>query len=136
MLAMPLDLATLLLVTGAVLGYQLLLGTTPSAWIGWAGAAAVGLGFGGSLPMLCAGLSLFGISIVRCAVYPRLPGFLLIGGGVALMFGWAYAPGFGRADSGPSVGWGVVMGAALVMVAAALADLDVLERQSHPRVMA
>jgi len=122
------DLATVALVLVALLGYQLAQASAPAAWLGWGGVAAVGLGFGGSLALLSAGLVLFGISIVRCGVHPRLPGWLLAGAGWALMVSVALAPGFGRAWANLSIGWSVVMGAALVVVAAALADLDVIER--------
>ena len=67
------DLATVALVLVALMGYQLAQSSAPSAWLGWSGVAAVGLGFSGSLPLICAGLMLFGISIVRCGVHPGLP---------------------------------------------------------------
>lgn len=123
-----LDLATAACVGMALLGYQLSQGAASSAWFGWAGLAAVGLGFGGSLALVSAGLVLFGVSIVRCRVHPPLPGRLLVAAGLTLMASVAWAPGFGRAWGNLSVGWSVVMGAALVVVAAALADLDVIER--------
>lgn len=122
------DLATVGLVLAALLGYQLTQGSSSAAWLGWAGIASVGLGFGGSLALVCAGLVLFGASIVRCGVHPRLPGWLLVGSGSVLMVSVAFAPGFGRAWANLSVTWSAVMGAALVVVAAALADLDVIER--------
>jgi hypothetical protein len=111
-----------------VLGYQLAQGTTPSAWIGWAGAAAIGMGFTGSLSLLCAGLALFGLAIVRCRVHPPLPGFLLIAGGVVLFMAQGFAPGFGKAHASPSPVWGALMGMALVAIAGAMADLDALHR--------
>ena len=122
------DLATVTLVLVALMGYQLAQSSAPSAWLGWSGVAAVGLGFSGSLPLICAGLMLFGISIVRCGVHPRLPGWLLLGAGWVLMVSVGLAPGFGRQWANLSAGWSAVMGAALVVVAAALADLDVIER--------
>lgn len=129
MVSMLLDLATLVLMTTAVLGYQLVQGDPPRAWVGWAGVAAVGLGFGGSLPLLCAGLVLFGLSVAWGGVFPRLPGWLLAAGGVVLMLGWTFASAFGRAYAEPSAWWEAAMGAGLIMIAAALADLDVLGRQ-------
>jgi membrane-bound ClpP family serine protease len=91
---------------------------------------AIGLGFGGTLSLVCAGLALFGVAMVRCGVHPRLPGLLLVSGGAVLLVAQAFAPGFGRAVSGTSPAWGVLMGLALVAVAGALADLDVLHRES------
>ncbi|HEV7148738.1 MAG TPA: hypothetical protein VGN48_17240 [Pedococcus sp.] len=133
MVAVLLDLATLVLMTTAVLGYQLIQDEMPRAWVGWAGVAAVGLGFGGSLPLLCAGLVLFGLSVTWGGVFPQLPGWLLVVGGLVLMMGWTYASNFGRAFARPSPWWEAAMGAALVMVAAALADLDVLGREQRTR---
>ena len=127
-LGVVVDLATVALVLVALIGYQLAQSSAPSSWLGWSGVAAVGLGFGGSLALLCAGLVLFGISIVRCGVHPRLPGWLLLGAGWVLMVSVTLAPGFGRQWANLSVGWSAAMGAALVVVAAALADLDVIER--------
>lgn len=122
------DLATVALVLVALLGYQFAQSSSTSAWLGWAGIASVALGFSGSLALVCAGLVLFGASIVRCRVHPRLPGWLIVGAGSVLLVSVAYAPGFGRAWANLSGTWSVVMGAALVVVAAALADLDVIER--------
>jgi hypothetical protein len=122
------DLATVALVLVALLGYQLAQASAPAGWLGWAGVATVALGFSGSLAMVAAGLMLFGASIVRCGVHPRLPGWLLVGAGWVLVLGVALAPGFGRAWANLSPVWSAVMGAALVVVAAALADLDVIER--------
>ena len=61
-----LHLATTALLVAGVMGHQLSQGTHPSSWVGWSGTAAVGLGFGGSLILICAGLVLLGISH-RCA---------------------------------------------------------------------
>jgi hypothetical protein len=130
-LSVLLDGATILLVTLAVLGYQLAQGAKPRAWVGWAGVAAIGLGFAGSLSLVASGLVLFGVSILLCGVHPQLPGRLLIAGGSFLLVAQAFAPGFGRADSGASAAWSVLMGLALVGVAGAMADLDVLHRDGR-----
>lgn len=131
--AAALHLATMATVMMAVLGYQFAQGSAPSAWLGWAGAATIGLGFGGALSMVAAGLVLFGISIVRCGVHPKLPGWLLAAAGVVLLWSLALAPGFGRAWGNLSAGWSLLMAAPLVVVAAALADLDVIERAREHR---
>jgi hypothetical protein len=132
-LGLLLDLATIVLVGASVVGYQLAQGTSERAWIGWAGAAAIGLGFTGSLSMLCAGLVLFGLSVVRCHVHPPLPGYLLMAGGSVLLVAQALAPAFGRAYARPSPVWGAVMGIALVAIAGAMADLDALRREQAGR---
>jgi hypothetical protein len=132
-ISMLLDLAAVVLMGTALLGYQLVQTDAPRAWVGWAGVAAVALGFDGSLPLLCAGLVLFGLSVAWGGVFPRLPGWLLVVGGVVLMLGWTFAASFGRAYAEPSSWWEAAMGAALVMVAAALADLDVLGREQRTR---
>ncbi len=131
LLGMLLDLVTLVLILVAVLGYQVAQGSAESAWIGWVGVTALAMGFTGWLAMVCAGLVLFGVSIVRCKVHPPLPGFLLIGGGTVLLVALALAPAFGRAWGNPSPVWGAVMGCALIAIAGALADLDAIRRE-HP----
>jgi hypothetical protein len=122
----------MVLVGIAVVGYQLAQGTKARAWIGWAAAATIAAGFGGSLALVCAGLAMFGLAIVRCGVHPRLPGELLVVGGVVLLFAQALAPGFGRADAGASPLWSALMGIALVGVAGAMVDLDTVHRDGRP----
>jgi hypothetical protein len=132
---LALDGATIVLVGVAVVGYQLAQGASEHAWVGWAAAAAIGLGFGESLALLCAGLTMFGVAIITCRVHPRLPGQLLVAAGAVLCVAQAFAPGFGRADERASTVWGVVMGAALIALAGAMADLDVLRRDQRPRAL-
>lgn len=121
----PLALVTMTLLAAAIVGYQLAQGTARLSWIGWGGAAAVLLGgFGGSLTVLCAGLAVWGYAVVRCDSLPRVPGLLLMTGASTLFVVAFISPGFGRAHADLTTPWRLLMGAALVIVAAALADLD------------
>lgn len=119
-----LQLATTALITVGVAGHQLEQGTHPAGWVGWAGAAAVGMGFWGSLLLTCAGLLLFGISIVRCRVHRPTSGvFLAVGAGLLLLSS-SFAPGFGTDSSVPMpVEWLLLMDAGLVLIVKALVDL-------------
>jgi hypothetical protein len=121
-----LQLATTALITVGVAGLQLEQGTHPASWVGWAGAAAVGMGFWGSLLLTCAGLLLFGISIVRCKVHRPTSGvFLAVGAGL-LMVSTTFAPGFGRDSSVPlAVEWLLLINAGLVLIIKAMADLAI-----------
>jgi hypothetical protein len=129
LLGLLLDLATMVLVGAAVLGYQITQADAGSAWVGWVGVTAIAMGFVGWLAMVPAGLAIFGLSIVRCKIHPRLPGYLLMAGGTVLLVALALAPAFGRAWANPSPVWGAVMGCALIAIAGALADLDALRRE-------
>ena len=127
-----LHLATTALLVAGVMGHQLSQGTHPSSWVGWSGAAAVGLGFGGSLILICAGLLLLGISIVRCRVLRGASGVLLSAGAVLLMLATAFAPGFGSDNSVPiTTPWLLLMNAGLVLIAGAMADLGLAEWQQR-----
>ncbi|WP_270889496.1 hypothetical protein [Pedococcus sp. 5OH_020] len=114
----------------ALVGYQLAQGAASSAWVGWAGIAAMGYGFAGQWALLCSGLALFGVSVVRCGVHARLPGLLLVAGGSLLLVVQAFAPVFSRSFAYLNPGWRGLTAVALVLVAAALTDLDVTSRET------
>jgi hypothetical protein len=119
-----LQLATTALITVGVAGHQLEQGTHPASWVGWAGAAAVGMGFWGSLLLTCAGLLLFGISIVRCKVHRPTSGVFLAAGAGLLLVSTSFAPGFGSDSSVPlPVEWLLLMDAGLVLIVKAMVDL-------------
>jgi hypothetical protein len=119
-----LQLATTALITVGVAGLQLEQGTHPASWVGWGGAAAVGMGFWGSLLLSCAGLLLFGISIVRCRVHRPTSGVFLAAGAALLMVSTSFAPGFGGDNSVPmSTEWLLLMDAGLVLIIRAMTDL-------------
>jgi hypothetical protein len=121
-----LQLATTALITIGVAGHQLEQGTHPASWVGWAGAAAVGMGFWGSLLLTCAGLLLFGISIVRCKVHRPTSGAFLAAGAALLMVSTTFAPGFGRDNSVPlAVEWLLLINVGLVLIIKAMTDLAV-----------
>lgn len=125
------DLGATVLVVLAMLSYQLAQGSASAAWVGWAAIASVMFGFAGQWALLCAGLMLFGISIIRCAVHPKLPGVMLLVAGTLLLVVQAYAPVFQRAFDNLGTGWRGVMGVSLVLVAAAFTDLDIRARDGH-----
>jgi hypothetical protein len=121
----PLTVLTAVLLSAAIVGYQFAQGTAKASWIGWGAAAAVVMGsFMGSLTLTCAGLAVWGYSVVRCRVLPVVPGLLLTAGAAALFVIVFISPGFGRAHADLSTPWRLVMGVCLVVVAAAFADLD------------
>lgn len=130
-LAVSLQLVTTVLIVVGVLGHHLKQGTHPASWVGWGGAAAVGMGFFGSLLLLgCAGLVLVGISIVRCRVHRPVSGVVLAVGAAVLMVSTSFAPGFGTDNSVPmSTGWLLVMDAGLLLIAGAMVDLALAERE-------
>ena len=119
-----LQLATTVLITVGVAGHQLEQGTHPASWVGWAGAAAVGMGFWGSLLLMCAGLLLFGIAVVRCKVHRPTSGvFLAVGAGL-LLLSTSLAPGFGTDNSVPMpLEWLLLMDAGLLLITKAMVDL-------------
>jgi hypothetical protein len=119
-----LQLATTVLITVGVVGHQLEQGTHPASWVGWAGAAAVGMGFWGSLLLMCAGLLLFGIAIVRCKVHRSTSGVFLAAGAGLLLLSTSLAPGFGSDNSVPMpLEWLLLMDAGLVLITKAMVDL-------------
>jgi membrane-bound ClpP family serine protease len=119
-----LQLATTVLITVGVVGHQLEQGTHPASWVGWAGAAAVGMGFWGSLLVACAGLLLFGIAIVRCKVHRPTSGVFLATGAGLLLVSSSLAPGFGSDNSVPMpLAWLLLMNAGLVLITKAMVDL-------------
>jgi hypothetical protein len=121
---LTLQLATTVLITVGVVGHQLEQGTHPASWVGWGGAAAVAMGFWGSLLLSCAGLLLFGISIVRCRVHRPTSGVFLAAGAALLMVSTSFAPGFGGDNSVPmSTEWLLLMDAGLVLIIKAMTDL-------------
>lgn len=121
---LTLQLATTVLITVGVVGHQLQQGTHPASWVGWGGAAAVAMGFWGSLLLTCAGLLLLGISIVRCRVHRPTSGAFLAAGAALLMVSTTFAPGFGTDNSVPmSIEWLLLMDAGLVLIIKAMADL-------------
>lgn len=127
-----------LLLTGSLLGYQFAQGTQAGAWLGWAGVATVAHGSLLASPgLLAGGLALWGLAVVRCGVLPRVPGLMLVGAGTGLFLMSALAVEFVHSGAG-TVGttWRVLTGLALVVVAAALADLDahVHDRSSPVRL--
>lgn len=123
-----LDLATVVLLGTAVLGYQLAQGVEPGAWVGWAGVAAVLEGMVNSPPTVCLGLVLLGVSIARCGVHPRVPGIIMAVSALALFLSYFMSAGFGRGYAEVGLLAKGVMGLALIGVAASLADLLVIER--------
>lgn len=125
---MLLDVATVLLLGTAVLGYQLAQGVVPGAWVGWAGVAAVLEGLVSSPPSVCLGLVLLGVSIARCGVHPPVPGIIMAVSGFALFVSYFLSAGFGRGHAEMGMLGRAVTGLALVGVAASLADLLVIER--------
>ncbi|HEY7722539.1 MAG TPA: hypothetical protein VIB11_11940 [Pedococcus sp.] len=132
LLGVPLQLAATLLFTLGIVGHQLEQGTHPSSWVGWGGAAAVGMGFAGSLLLACAGIILVGASMVSCGVHRATTGRVLMAGATALLLATTLAPGFGTDNSVP-VGWGwlLVMNAGLVLIAGAMIDLAVAQKQEQ-----
>lgn len=119
-----LQLATTVLITVGVVGHQLEQGTHPASWVGWAGAAAVGMGFWGSLLLMCAGLLLFGIAVVRCKVHRATSGVFLAAGAGLLLLSTSFAPGFGSDSSVPMpLEWLLLMDAGLLLIAKAMVDL-------------
>lgn len=122
-----LDVATFLLLGTAVLWYQLAEGLAPGAWIGWTGVTALLQGLLYSPPAVCFGLVLLGISIARSNVHPRAPGALMASSGLALLWTLYSSSGFDRSHADLTLVDKAVMGAALVGVAASLADLLLLE---------
>jgi hypothetical protein len=104
--------------------------------VGGRGVAAVLEGLVSSPPTLCLGLALVGISIARCGVHPPVPGIIMSVSALALFASYFLSAGFGRGygEVGPLAK--VVMGLALVGVAASLADLLVLERVAAQRARA
>ena len=132
LVTIPLGLLTASLLSVAVVGYQLSQGTARSAWIGWGATAAVVQGsFLGSLTLTCAGLAVWGCAVVRGRALPRVPGLLLVAGASALFVVIFLSPGVGRGHADLSTPWRLVRGVGLVVVAAALADLDPRTRQEH-----
>jgi hypothetical protein len=132
-IAVLLDLATVVLLGTAVLGYQLAQGLAPGAWVGWAGVAATLEGLVSSPPSVCLGLVLVGIAIARCGVHPRVPGVIMSASASALFASYFLSAGFGRGYAEVGLLGKGVTGLALVGVAASLADLLVLERAAdHP----
>lgn len=127
-----LDVATFVLLGGAFLGHLLAQGLVPGAWVGWAGLTALLQGLLFSPPAVCFGLVLLGISIARSGVQPRVPGVLLAASSLALLWTFYDSSGFGRAHAEMGLGK-AVMGAALVGVAASLADLLVVQHDSKGR---
>jgi hypothetical protein len=125
----PLHLATALLLTVGVVGHQLRQGTCQGSWVGWGGAAAVGMGFWTSHAMLSGGLLLFAVAAARCGVHRPATASLLASGATLLMMTTALAPGFATDNSVPmSSGWLLLMNAGLVLVAAAMTDLALAQR--------
>lgn len=128
-----LDVATFVLLGGAFLGHLLAQGLVPGAWVGWAGLTALLQGLLFSPPAVCFGLVLLGISIARSGVQPRVPGVLLAASSLALLWTFYDSSGFGRAHAEMGLLGKAVMGAALVGVAASLADLLVVQHDSKGR---
>ncbi len=123
-LAAPLHLATAVALTLGVLGHQLAHGTQVQSWVGWAGTAAVAEGFMDQLPLLCAGLAAFGVSVARSTVHRHTTGALLAAGAALLLVSWTSAPGFGTEAALP-LPWRLLMAAGLLLVGSALTDLGV-----------
>jgi hypothetical protein len=131
--SVTLQLAAAVTLTVGVVGLQLAQGTHPASWVGWSGAAALGMGFWTSLGMVCAGLVLVGACVVRCRVHRASTGAMLAFGGAMLLFTTAFAPGFGSDNSVPmSIPWLLLMDAGLVLVAGAMADLALAQREQRP----
>jgi hypothetical protein len=82
------------------------------------------MGFWGSLLLMCAGLLLFGIAIVRCKVHRPTSGvFLAVGAGL-LLLSTSLAPGFGTDNSVPMpLEWLLLMDAGLLLITKAMVDL-------------
>jgi hypothetical protein len=129
-----LDVATFLLLGTAVLGHQAAQGLRPGTWVGWAGVAALLQGLLFSPPAVCCGFVLIGISIARSGVHPRAPGVIMAASGFALLGTFYCSSGFGRFNAETGLVGKAVMGAALVGVAASLADLLPLENGPEGRV--
>ena len=127
-LGVLLDVATIVLLGTAALGYQLAQGMQPGAWVGWAGVAAILEGLVNSPPGVCLGLLLLGIAIARCGVHPRVPGIIMAVSGAALALSYFLSAGFGRGYGDPGPLTRVVTAMALVGIVASLLDLLVLER--------
>lgn len=127
-LGVLLDVATIVLLGTAVLGYQIAQGMQPGAWVGWAGVAAVLEGLVSWPPGVCLGMVLLGIAIARCGVHPRVPGVIIAVSGAALALSYFVSAGFGRGYADPGTLTRVVTGMALVGIAAAMLDL-LVERE-------
>ena len=126
-------LVAALLVGAALVGYQLRQADSPSAWLGWAGLAVLVLGFAGNPTWVPAGLALFGISVLRGSVFPRLPGVLMAVGGWLVLVTVGLAPTVPSGASPAVIAWRGAMSVGLVLVAGALADLDALTDSESPR---
>ena len=124
-----LDVATFVLLGTAVLGYLLAEDLAPGSWVGWAGFTALLQGLVYSPPAVCFGFFLLGISIARSNVHTRAPGVLLACSGLALLWTVYYSSGFDRSHAETGLVARAVLGAALVGVAASLADLLLLEHE-------
>jgi hypothetical protein len=119
-------LAAAVLVGAAVAGYQLRQADSPAAWLGWAGLTTLVLGFTGNSAWVPAGLALFGLSVLRGTVFPRLPGVLMAVGGWLVLVTTALTPATPSGASPSAIAWRGAMSVGLVLVAGALADLDAL----------
>lgn len=122
-----LDVATFVFLGTAVLGYQLAQGLAPGAWLGWAGVTALLQGLLQSHTAVCCGLVLLGASLARSGVQRRVPGVIMASSGFALLLTLYYSSGFGRGHAEMGLVGKAAMGAALVGVAASMADLLLLE---------
>lgn len=132
LVGVPLQLAATALFTVGIVGHQLEQGTHPSSWVGWGGAAAVGMGFAGSLLLSCAGIILFGASMVSCRVHRATTGLILLSGATLLLLATTLAPGFGTDASVPmGAGWLLVMNAGLVLIGGAMIELAVAQKQEQ-----
>ncbi|WP_457253172.1 hypothetical protein [Pedococcus sp. P5_B7] len=129
-----LDVATFLFLGTAVLAHLVAQGLGPGAWVGWAGVTALLQGLLFSPPAVCCGLFLLGVSIARSGAHSRIPGVIMATSGFALLWTFYYSSGFGRGHAEMGLVGKAVMGAALVGVAASLADLLVLEHGPEGRV--
>jgi hypothetical protein len=119
-------LLAMVLVSCALVGYQLRQVDSDSAWLGWAALSAVVIGFAANFWWVPAGLALFGISVVRSKVFPTLPGVLMSVGGWVVLVTSAAAPD-GVSGSTPSaLAWRGALSVGLILVAGAFADLDAL----------
>jgi hypothetical protein len=121
------------LVGAALVGYQLRQADSPSAWLGWAGITVLVLGFAGNPTWVPAGLALFGLSVLRGTVFPRLPGVLMAVGGWMVLVTMALTPSTPSGTSPSAIAWRGAMSVGLVLVAGALADLDALTDPEKPR---
>lgn len=120
--ATAVHLLTWALLTVALLGHQLAQGTQPLAWLGWAGVGSAIQGFLTSPFMLCVGLVLFGVSVVRCGVHRPATGHLMSAGSGLLLLTLLVVPPAGAGGLGPLV-HGYLVAAGLLAVAGALLDL-------------